>query len=150
MCPTGRCCRTGQTCVTRCCCPSGNQQCSSRGCYDPGKGETCCGVSEKYFPKSYYCVFTCVFGTKPCGGGCYDPKTQICCGSGTRTCHKTSTSAAGGFCPKGMKNCETRKYYDPTKETCCPANSGLYDRQVAAPIPSTPSASSMVTAVPRR
>jgi len=130
MCPDSRCCRIGQTCVTNGCCPSGNQLCGSRGCYNPGGGETCCGVSGKFCPKGYDCVSDgcCPSGTKRCGHGCYDPKTEICCGL-PGTCPKTSTCVLGGCCPKGMEKCGTSKCYVPSKETCCPANSGLCERR---------------------
>lgn len=130
MCGNGKCCRTGQTCVTNGCCPSGNSQCGTRGCYNPGAGESCCGGTGRYCPKGYDCVSNgcCRKGTKPCGSGCYDPKTEVCCGV-AGTCPKTSTCVTGGCCPKGMKKCGNSKCYDPTKETCCPANSGLCGRQ---------------------
>ena len=133
MCPNGRCCRTGQTCVTSGCCPSGNQQCGSRGCYNPGAGETCCGGTGRYCSKGYDCVSNgcCRKGTKPCGSGCYDPKTQVCCGA-AGTCPKTSTCVQGGCCPKGMKKCGNSKCYNPNTETCCPANSGLCGRQTGS------------------
>lgn len=130
MCSHGRCCRTGQTCTSFGCCPSGKRQCGSRHCYNPGAGDTCCGASGNYCPRGYDCVTNgcCPKGQKRCGSGCYDPKKETCCNSG-RTCSKTQTCVSGGCCPKGMKRCGNSKCYDPTKETCCPANSGLCGRQ---------------------
>ncbi|KAI0448395.1 hypothetical protein F5B21DRAFT_122118 [Xylaria acuta] len=90
----------------------------------------CCSASGKSCPKGYDCVSDgcCRTGSKRCGRGCYDPKTEICCGL-AGTCPKTSTCVSGGCCPKGMEKCGTSKCYDPRKETCCPANSGLCGRQ---------------------
>ncbi|KAL2864821.1 uncharacterized protein BJX67DRAFT_199509 [Aspergillus lucknowensis] len=121
LCPNGRCCRTGLTCVGSVCCPGGKTaQCGTRGCYNPGTGEVCCGGTGRYCPRGYDCVSggCCPRGTKPCGSGCYDPKTQVCCGGSGNTCPASATCVPGGCCPKGMKKCGDG-CYDPKTQICC-------------------------------
>lgn len=93
------------------CCPAGNQECGTTGCYNPAR-EKCCSDGVRACSLDEDCVQggCCPAGYRLCSGSnvCVDPKTEKCCGSGAQS---WGCPASSGCCSPGC--------YDLATERCC-------------------------------
>ncbi|KAK6333744.1 hypothetical protein TWF730_003927 [Orbilia blumenaviensis] len=79
------------------------------------------GLAERAGYECTIGTICCRAGAKLCGrDGCYDPETQVCCGSSGGVCNKGSVCAGAGLCClSGRRLCGLDHCYDPSFQKCC-------------------------------
>ena len=128
----GICSRRKECCGHHCCEPD-TQTCCGGGCADKVEELVCCRKNANDPGERCYedvgedgqAVEKCCHST----GTCYDPRDQVCCGSGLcdkrkeECCHSGSQSYCapkGECCPKGEHRISCGDYETPSRDICCP------------------------------